>query len=214
MKSGDRLIVLGYTKINDSAIVLHALTQGRGRRSFIVSAGKNLSLLQPLSIVEAEISENPKSSLARASRFYALRPLVSLRTDPRKNAMALFMGEVLYRSVKDGMGDEDMFAWCEKSIATLEELESDFANYHLLFLLGLASQMGFAPSLEDIAPFAGERLRDAGAMLSLPFADALIYPLSGDRRSELCDIFLRYLAHHSESALDIRSLAVFKELFR
>ena len=41
----------------------------------------------------------------------------------------------------------------------------------------------------------------------------MLLPLSGERRSELCEVFIRYLSHHSETTLDIRSLRVLRELF-
>lgn len=214
MTSVERLIILQYTKIKDSALVLHTLSRSQGRRSFVVHLGKgsSLALFQPLSLVEADVAPSLKSELARARAFSQVRPLISIRQEPYKNAIVLFMSEVLYRCIKDGMGDDALFDWCERSIATLEELRGDYSNFHLMFLLGLAAQLGFSPSAGDIAPFAGERFQDACRLLSLPYSEALMLPLSGERRSELCDVFLRYIAHHSESALDIRSLAVLKEI--
>ena len=126
MTTNARLIILQYTKIKDSAVVIHTLSREWGRRSFIVHLGKNasLALFQPLGIVEAEISENPKSELWRASRVTQAVPLVSLRTDPSKNAIVLFMSEVLYRGVREGTAEEELYDWCERSILTLEALEN------------------------------------------------------------------------------------------
>ena len=140
-------------------------------------------------------------------------PLVSLRTDPSKNAITLFLGEVLYRAVRDGMAEEGLYDWCERSILTLEALEKDYANFHLRWLLELAAAMGFEPSAEDLSPFAGELFQDVKALLDASFEEAMLLPLSGERRSELCEVFIRYLSHHSESTLDIRSLRVLRELF-
>ena len=215
MTTNARLIILNYTKIKDSAIVVHTLSREWGRRSFIVHLGKNASLamFQPLGIVEADITENTRSELWRATRFTQAWPLVSLRTDLYKNAIVLFMSEVLYRGVREGTAEEDLYGWCERSILTLDALEKDFSNFHLRWLLELAAEMGFAPSAEGLAPFAGERLRDVQALLDASFEEAMLLPLSGERRSELCEVFLRYLSHHTESALDIRSLRVLRELF-
>ena len=215
MTTDARLIILQYTKIKDSAIVIHTLSREWGRRSFIVHLGKgaSLALFQPLSIVDAEITENPRSELWRASRFTQARPLVSLRTDPSKNAITLFLSEVLYRAVRDGMEEEGLYDWCERSILTLEALEKDYANFHLRWLLELSAAMGFEPSAEDLSPFAGERFKDVKALLDASFEEAMLLPLSGERRSELCEVFIRYLSHHSESTLDIRSLRVLRELF-
>ena len=211
----ERLIVLTYTKIKDSAIVIHTISRSEGRRSFLVHLGKrsSLALFQPLSILEAEIRDNAKSELATATGFSAIFPLESLRTDPRKNAMVMFMAEVLYRSIRDGSGETFFYDWCEKSIVTLDFLKSDFSNYHILFLIELAREMGFAPTAAGIAPLAGTAYQDARELIILPFPEAMTLPLTGKRRSELCDVFIRYIAHHSESTLEIRSLGVLRELF-
>ena len=210
-----RLIILNYTKIKDSALVIHTLSREWGRRSFIVHLGKgtSLAMFQPLGIVEADITENPKSELWRAARFTQVWPLMSLRTDPYKNSIVLFMSEVLYRGVRDGMAEEGLYEWCERSLLTLDALEKDFSNFHLRWLLELSTELGFAPSVEDLAPFAGERLRDVQALLEAGFEETMLLPLSGERRSQLCDIFIRYLSHHTETTLDIRSLRVLQELF-
>ena len=49
----ERLIVLTYTKIKDSAIVIHTISRSEGRRSFLVHLGKHssLAMFQPLSIL-------------------------------------------------------------------------------------------------------------------------------------------------------------------
>jgi len=215
MTTNARLIILSYTKVKDTALVIHTLSREWGRRSFIVHLGKgtSLAMFQPLGIVEAEITENPKSELWRASRFVQAWPLLSLRTDPYKNSIVLFMSEVLYRGVRDGMAEEGLYEWCERSILTLDALEKDFSNFHLRWLLELSSELGFAPSLEDLSPFAGERLQDVKALLEAGFEEAMLLPLSGERRSQLCDSFIRYLSHHTETTLDIRSLRVLQELF-
>ena len=215
MTHNARLIILRYTKIKDSAIVVHTLSREWGRRSFIVHLGKgaSMAMFQPLGIVEADITENPRSELWRASRFVQARPLMSLRTDPSKNAITLFMSEVLYRAVTDGTAEDGLYDWCERSILTLEALEKDYANFHLRWLLEFSAAMGFEPSPEDLAPFAGERFAEVKALLGATFEEAMLLPLSGDRRSELCEIFIRYLSHHSETTLDIRSLRVLRELF-
>ena len=120
---------------------------------------------------------------------------------------------MLYRTVRDGMAEEGLYDWCERSIVTLDALERDYANFHLRWLLEFASALGFAPSPEGLAPFAGERYADLRALLGASFEEAMLLPLSGERRSELCEIFIRYLSHHTESTLDIRSLRVLQELF-
>ena len=211
-----RLIILNTTKIGERSLVLHALNPDWGRRSFIASVpkGGGMALFQPLSVLDAEIKENPRSDLWRVHALSASHPLTGIRTSAAKNAMTLFMSEVLYRTIRDGAREEGLFEWCERSILTLDALEGDYANFHLRFLLEFAAALGFSPSLEDLMPFAGERLGELKALLRSDFGACMLIPLSGETRSEIAEILLRYLGYHTETRIEARSLRVLRELFR
>ena len=213
MPVSTRIIVLNTTKVGDKSLVVHALSRELGRRSFIVSAGgrTGMAYWQPLSVLDAEVIENPKSDLWRLHGVSAVYPLAGLRGDVGRSAVCMFMAEVLYRAVRDG-AEPELYDWCEKSILTLDALSGSYSNYHLRWLLELASAMGFTPSLEDLAPFAEEHLLEMSGLLG-PYEGALLLPLTGKARSEIAGALLDYLSAHLEYRLNIRSLAVLGELF-
>ena len=215
MTGNTRLIVLSLTKFKDNAIVLHCLSREHGRRSFIVNVGKggSMAMFLPLSILEADIIENPKSQLARAKNISALYPLYSLRSNMYKNSIAMFLSEVLYRSIRDGFYEEGLFDWCRGSILTLDSLERDFSNFHLRFLLEYAHALGFAPSLEALLPFAGDSLPQIKSLLQSSFTETLLLPLTGEQRNRIADILLQYIGYHSECSLNVQSLKVLREIF-
>lgn len=215
MSNNTELIVLNHTKFGENSIVVHTLSRAYGRRGFLVRAGKkgSMSLYLPLNILEADIHENPKASLWTATGMTAVHPLSGIRSNLHKNTMTLFMSEVLYRTVKDGEGDEALFDWCRQAILTLDALESEFSNYHLLFLLGLAGALGFRAGAQDLAPFAERHFREIQRLLGSSFSEALLLPLNGETRNAICEEILRYLEFHTESRIDVRSLAVLRELF-
>ena len=216
MVHASRFIVLAVTKVGDSSVVVHTLSPEWGRRSFITGAsGKSsFALLQPLSLLEAEVVENPRSDLWRLRALCTDEPLQALRSDIRKNSMTMFMSEVLYRTLREGEGGGALFDWCRHSILTLNALENDFSNYHLRFLLELTGQLGFSAGLEDLAPFAGEYYGVLKELLQRDFASSLLLPLSGEQRSSVAALLLDYIGYHIESQLEIRSLGVLRELFR
>ena len=211
-----QLIILNTTKVGERSLVLHTLSDEWGRRSFITTIGKGsgMALLQPLSIVDAEIVENPRSELWRARALSAAHPLTGIRTSPGKNAITLFMAEVLYRTLREGTNEGELFAWCERSILTLDALGGDYANYHLRFLLEFAAALGFSPSPEDLMPFAGEHFARLLELLQADFGACMLVPLNGDTRTEIARILLKYLGYHTESRIEVRSLRVLQELFR
>ena len=215
MKESLQLIVLGSTKFSENGIVLHSLSREYGRRGFLIRVGKKtpLGLMMPLSLIEAEITSNPKSDLWSARNLSPRSPLPGIRGDMRKNSMTLFMAEVLLRAVRDGMNEDGLYEWAESSILTLDALRGHYPNYPLRFLLEFAGAMGFRPSFDDIAPFAGSNLKAMKALLTSDFKESLLIPLKGEERNALCEEIIHYLEYHLESSMNIRSLAVLRELF-
>ena len=216
MTHSSELIILACTKVGEKNLVLHTLSPVWGRRSFIctVSRSSGMSLFLPLNILNAEIVENPKSDLWRLHAITAAHPLSGIRNNLYKNTMTLFLSEVLYRTIKDGANEEGLYEWCRKSILTLDSLESDFSNFHLRFLLEFAGALGFDPSGEDLAPFAGEHYRTMQELTGLSFAQCMLLPLCGESRNEIAEILLKYLSYHTESAINAKSLPVLRELYR
>ncbi len=171
MNGSIELIVLGTTKTGDNALVVHTLSRELGRRGFIVRPGKkaSASLFLPLNILEADVVENPKSELWSLKGISARDSLEGIRGNIHKNTMTLFLSEVLFRTQREGMLEEGLYQWCICSILTLNALEGDFANFHVRWLLELAGALGFRPSWEDVAPFAGENAMALKQFLSLDF---------------------------------------------
>ena len=215
--SGDiRLIVLNSTRTGDNALVVHTLSREYGRRSFLVRGLKKPGLaarLMPLSLIEGKVSEISQSSLWPLSRISTVHPLSGIRGNLYKNTMSLFMSEVLYRIIKDGSNEDGLFDWCCECIMTLENLPGDFSNSHILFLLSLASTLGFSPDRKSIAPFAKGFPEQLYSLIELPFAGAMLLPLTGEERSRICEEILQYLEYHCETSLHVRSLEVLQEIF-
>lgn len=217
MTAAVRLIVLSSTKLGESQRVLHTLSEEFGRRSFIVSVRSHGSsaLFLPLSIIDAEIRENPKSDLWRAGGISAAYPLNGLRSDMIKNAVSLFMSEVLFRTLHDGVYEDGLFHWVEHSILTLDSLGAEYVpNYHIRFLLEFCSALGFQPSSSDIAPYSGEQHANLSRMLEVPFADSLLLKFSGSDRTAMAEAIIGYLSAHTESSINIRSLSVLHDICR
>lgn len=216
MTQTSELIVLHTTKFGETSLVVHTLSKVYGRRSFLIrGAGKKatMTLMQPLTVLEADIIETSKSTLFTARNLSAKYPLLSIRGNIYKNSMTMFMSEVLYRIVKDGANEAGLFEWCEKNILLLDAIESDFSNFHLRFLLELSVVLGFSPEAKDLSPFVGEHYPIVQAFMAENFADAMLIPLNGQIRNEIAEGILRYIEFHSDSALNVASLGVLRELF-
>ena len=215
MTTGTELIVLHTTKFGENSIVVHTLSRDYGRRSFLVrGAGKKvMSLLLPLNILEAEITESTKSTLYTARNLTSRHPLVGIRNNIYKNTMTMFLSEVIYRTIKEGAQEHDLFEWCRGQVLLLSAMESDFSNFHIRFLLELSVALGFSPETSDLMPFVEENYTTVSQFMTASFAESMLIPLSGQVRNKICEDVLRYIEYHTESTLTINSLKVLRELF-
>ncbi len=208
-------IVLNTTKIRDNSIVLHVLSRSYGRKSFLVRTGAKarMAFYLPLNILELDITENKKSDLWYAKPLSAKFPLIGIRNNIFKNTMSLFMAEVLYRVVKDGANEDGLYDWCERLILTLDAIDSDFSNFHIRFLLELCVALGFRPESLDMMAFSGENQAVVEKLMRSDLPEAMLIPLNGRTRNDIADSIIRYLEFHTESAINIKSLQVLRELY-
>ena len=215
MTTNTELIVLHTTKFGENSIVIHTLSKDYGRRSFLVrGAGKKImSLLLPLNIIEADITESTKSTLFTARNLSSASPLLGIRNNIYKNTMTMFLSEVIYRTIKEGAQEQGLFEWCRGQILLLDALQNDFSNFHIRFLLELSVALGFSPESSDLMPFVGENYVTVSQFMTTSFAESMLIPLSGLVRNKICEDVLRYIEYHTESTLTINSLKVLRELF-
>ena len=215
MTGSTSFILLHTTRFGENSIVLHTLSKEYGRKGFVVRSvsKKMMSLLLPLNILEADVTDSGKPGLLPVRNISIGRPLMGIRNNLFKNTMTMFLSEVLYRVVKEGTAEPGLYEWCERQIMLLDAMETDFSNFHLRFLLELSIALGFSPQSEDLRPFLGDNQPFIEQFMSTSLAESMLMPLSGILRNEICEGVLRYIEYHLESTLTINSLKVLRELF-
>ena len=150
LETKSRAIVLHTTRQGDSSLVVHVLDAAAGRQSLYlrgVGKGRNGSAaaaFHPLSVLEVVTVATPRSSLLYLREFEPLFSLGSLRTDIRKSTTAQFVCEVLWRTLRTGDGDPELFAWLVESIRALDQCPG-VANFAAWWLVGFSALMGFRP---------------------------------------------------------------------
>ena len=63
-------------------------------------------------------------------------------------------------------------------------------------------------------PFAGEHLEAVRQLLTSGAAESMLIPLSGEERNAIASLLLDYISYHSDTPVQVRSLAVLRELYR
>ena len=141
--------ILLYTQpYNDRAHILHTYTRTNGRVNYIVygiGKKKTAARYAPLSIVEITSSHSPQKAhtIPTAKEIRLLSVPQRVTTDMRRQTIALFIAEILYRTLRHPMEDVALFDYIVSIAKTLDSTEQP-ENLHITFLIGLAELLGFA----------------------------------------------------------------------
>lgn len=214
-----RLIVLHLTKYSDSSAIIHAVDSLYGRRSLFVRGirnGKRPSAdFHPLNLLDAVTTQTPKSSLAYLKEWKPVVPLDTLRSDIFKSSIALFISEVLFRSLRTEDSDQSLFEWICDAVVRLEAAEGSVANFHLWFLVAYCAKMGFRPdgAVEPAGIFSTGEEELFSRILRSSLEQTLKIELSASRRQSFSKKMMQYLSYHLGAEINVRSLDVLHGIF-
>ncbi|HBH83889.1 MAG TPA: DNA repair protein RecO [Bacteroidales bacterium] len=233
-------IVLNQIKYTDSGIVVRIYTRQFGRLSFMVKGmrkrktGKHNILFQPLFILDLEIYYKASREMQTIKEFSVAYTPYEIYSDIRKSCVAIFLGEILTSVLNEESPNEELYDYVEESISHFDNCKKDFANFHLAFLAGLSSYLGFEPGQRNNN---GETFFDMknGCFVTLPpvhghysnpgITDIIAelfaasydtvnnIPLTGVQRNMVLEDLLRYYHIHLPGLNRIKSLGILKEVF-
>ncbi|MHB9054755.1 MAG: DNA repair protein RecO [Paludibacteraceae bacterium] len=156
MQSKTKGIILNQVKYNDSSSIVSIYTRVFGRVSYVVRGTNKkksvcrTALLQPLSIVEIDVNHNPKKEIQGIRDMRIALPFYQIPYDPVKNCLALFITEILNKTLKHSECDEDLYNFIESSVCELDACREGIGNFHFVFMAMLAKRLGFAPDVMKI----------------------------------------------------------------
>lgn len=232
-------IVLRRLPYTGASVILSVYTRKFGQVTFMArgmsrkGGAMSRAATVPLSRVEVVCSfrENRDMQTMRGLR---LNPdAVFFDGQPQKAAVAMFLAEVLYKTLREEAPDEDLFDFIDEAVAYFAR-EPFTASFHLIFLMHLTRYFGFFPSGNqgpetprfDLAEglFTFHHATPDGKVLDAE-RSACLYSLSrtyfGEKpegvnnlqRRRLLGDLLSYYALHLEGMGKINSLSVLSEVF-
>lgn len=146
-----RGIVLHTTDYSETSIVAKIYTELFGMQSYMVNSvrKKNAKLksnvFQALSLVELVVYHKERAGLQRIAEAKPMPALKEIPFDVRKSSMALFLDEVLYKSIQEEECNTALFEFIFHSIQILDLQHPVNPDFHLLFLLQYTRHLGFFP---------------------------------------------------------------------
>lgn len=190
MLSTTDAIVLSLQPYSDRAQILHAYTRAYGRVNYkVYGLGRKhaIGLYTPLSLIRITASY-PVSGMPTIKET-TTNGTFSIADAPfAKQTVRLFISEVLYHVLRHPMPDEPMFAYLAQAVEELNTTDEP-QNFHVQFLIGLATMLGFGMAQEPVLP----RSRS-------------------ERQQTLRDL-CKYFEEHVETWEEPKSLDVLMEVF-
>lgn len=235
-----RGIVLHVIKYSDKNSIAHVYTDTRGRMSLLLPQGATKAarvrnaMFMPLSMVEFEARLTPGRDLATFKECRCVLPLTRLYADPGKSAVAMFMSELLGRSILESERNEPLFRFIAASVQLLDRLDRGVANFHICFLYHLGPFLGIQPDTATYRegywfdmengiftpshPLHSHVLapREAAVLQLLSrmtFANLHRFKFNRTQRNEILDIALAYYQLHNSTIGAMKSPDILRQVF-
>lgn len=236
-------IILRTVKYGETSIITTVYTELFGVQTYIVkgvrqssktSQGK-ASYFQPAAILDLEVHHNELKQLQFIREFQWNYIYERVLFDVVRNAVALYVIELLQHSLKQPEANPELFYLVEDTLKEIDKGNETFvANLPLYFILHLASELGFqiqgAYSAET--PVLGLRegffirevplhpyyLVDEDARITSQIINIKTYKelesiyLNKDKRRQLLEAYQQYMKLHIADFGEIRSLSILQEI--
>jgi DNA repair protein RecO (recombination protein O) len=235
-----RGIVLQTVKYSESSVIVRIFTERLGLVSYIVKGVRSnrssakAAMLRPLTLLEMDVTHRENKGLQNIKEYKRAYNYSSLPFDTVKASIALFMLEVISKSLKEHDPHEETFEFVYDCFCHMDEMTVINNDLHLQFLVHYAGYLGFAPHGEssDETPYfdmqEGSFTRDylgssmildrsTSELISLLSATAILQPLpirlNRQIRKDLLHHLLKYYSLHLEGFTGLRSPEVLEMIF-
>lgn len=233
-------ILLHHVRYSDNSLIARFYTRDYGRMSVMVrglssrKGGNKFAYFQALNIFNIELYHNDNREIQNLKELSLSFIPKKIPSDITRSSVAMFMSEILYSVIREEDPNRMLYDFIESSVITLDEMEMGLSNFHLWFLVAFTAYAGIGPSstdLEDcffdmlsgkftsIHPMHPDCMEPHAAavlnrLLQITPADLGTLRLTGEDRSEMLTMMLRYYALHLTGIKQIHSLNVLREIFR
>ena len=240
MQTKTKGIVLRVIPYKENQMIVHIYTLHYGRVAYIATRhrGKKSTLTKalgiPLAVLDMEVEHLPKRDLQKVREARLAFPLTNTLCHPIKNTVALFLSEILFRTVRETEADERMFSYMENALHILNDTDLGLANFHITFLFGLSHYLGILPHIDSYEPNAYFDMQNGcftpaqplhshwlekgeshvlRRLFRMSFENMSLYAFSRKERQRILELILTYYRLHLPEFGDIKSWEVVCSLF-
>jgi len=235
-----RGIVFHLVKYSETSLIAKIYTELFGLQSYILKGVRSQkskikpNLLQHLGLLDMIVYRKASASIQNIREIRHAYQFTSIPFDIRKTSVAIFLNEVLYKSIREEQPDPPLFDFIYRAVVLLDRAGDDIASFTPAFLVHLSRHLGFAPGGEcseqhpcfdpyggvyvsagDAVPgcFSRDESNALSLLLATPFDKAVCLPMTPAVRDELLDRLLNYYRIHLAAFPQVKSHQVLRTIF-
>ena len=231
-------IVLSKLRYKDNDLIVKCYTHEKGVVSFLLrgilksrKGNSKIAYFQLLSQLQIVFTHKNSRSLQNITETKLNCIYSSLHSNVLKSSIVMFLSEVLSNTLQEEEQNEALYSYLENTLLWLDS-QSEYANFHLLFLLKLTKYLGFYPDTTHIDfPFfnlnegrfeikqsnkytiSGENLILLKQLLGTTFDALPNIKINAKQRQSFLSMILLYFELHLGSFKTPKSLQVFNQVF-
>ena len=233
-------IIIRSVKYGETSLIFDMYTLQYGLASFIVNGARRpksklpSSLFQLMNWLELVSYFKDPQTLNRIKEAQLISHYQCIPFDLRKRSVALFMTEVVQKTIKENEANPLLFAFLQDAFMLLDRSEKSISNLHISFLLELSAFLGFRPTgtwtvdrpyfhlvsaqfvsmahpLYTLDPSTSKAISDFLAN-DLEQVHELIIPK--DVRQKVLDDIISFYRYHLDRLPEIKTHKILAEVFR
>jgi DNA repair protein RecO (recombination protein O) len=174
MLHSTRGIVLHTVKYSETSLIARIYTELFGLQSYMVKGIRSnkskirTGLFQPLGLNDLVVYHKEKTTLHTIKEIQSASPYKSIPFDIKKSSVALFMDELIYKSIREEEKNQELFDFLWNSCLHLDSTSDPVSIFHLWFAVHLTAFLGFQPELNHSAVNRWFNLQDGIFQTSIP----------------------------------------------
>ena len=189
--------------------------------------------MQPLSLIDIVLDNRANKTFQYIRESSPTSLLNTVPYDPIKNSIALFLSEILHKTLRESDKENALFDFVKESILFFDTTTKGFANFHLVFLIKMTYFLGFFPNLSQFhdgvyfdmlnSQFTEQNNNthtlnvaetEAFAhLMRMDYDNMQIFSLSRNQRNTILEHILTYYRLHLPEFGTVKSLDILQQLF-
>lgn len=144
-------VVLHSLKYSENSIIIKTYTDMFGLQSYIIKSARSRKSrmkagnFQPLSILDIVMYNGKKQGMHHIKEITSCRLFEQIPYDIKKSAVAFFIAELLYKSLREDSPNKKLFDFIIEAIELIDKTNARISDFHLFFMIELSRHLGFFP---------------------------------------------------------------------